>query len=299
MITNYHQHSRFSDGHGELSDFAEAGVAAGLAAMGFSDHAPLNIHTGWTMEAEVLDDYRSQIRALQAAYRGRIELYMGLELDYIAEDEVIAFQRDRVLSRGWDYVIGSIHYLGREPDGQYWSVDLSREVFERGLDSLYNGDARRYVDHYLSTLRDMARDGRCQVVGHMDYPKRFNDRGRYFSEEAVWYRGLIDETLRAIAAAGTILEVNAGGWRSPCRSAYPSPMVLRRACALGIPVTLSSDAHTTAQLTWGMARLEERARRAGYGQVMRLLGGRWQPVALESIVECGCADAPSPGKTKP
>lgn len=298
MITNYHQHSRFSDGKGEPAAYAEAGLAAGMAAMGFSDHAPLPIHTGWTMEPDLLGEYRSAVRALQSVHRGRLELYLGLEMDYVPEDEVIAFQRDRVLALGWDYIIGSIHYLGREHDGQYWSVDLSREVFERGLETIYGGDARRYCDHYLSAIRDMARDGRFQVVGHLDYPKRFNDAGRYFSQEAGWYRRMIDETLRAVAAAGIILEVNAGGWRSPCRSAYPAAFVLRRACKLGIPVTLSADAHTTAQLTWGVARLERRVRQAGYLQVTRLLGGRWQAVALEEALECGCIDSPSPKRIR-
>lgn len=280
MITNYHQHSDFSDGHGSLEDFARTGLAAGMAAMGFSDHAPLPFDTVWTIPLERLAAYRTEIDRLKAAYAGRLELYAGLELDYLPEDDIVAFQNRQVLAGGWDYVIGSMHYLGREPNGELWSVDVTRESFERGLETIYRGDVRRVCDAYYAAMRDLARDGRFDVVGHLDYTKRFNDRGRYYDDESAWYRRTMDETLRVFAARDVIMEVNAGGWRAPCRSAYPAPFILRRAYELGVRVTLSADAHRPEQVVADMGRLEARVRAAGYRSVTRLLGGQWRQVEL-------------------
>jgi histidinol-phosphatase (PHP family) len=294
MITNYHQHSHFSDGNGALEEYVQAGLRAGLAAMGFTDHAPVPFFTEWTMPVTRLPEYRSEIRRLQRVFGDRIELSMGLEMDYLPEADVIAFQKEKVLALGWDYVIGSIHYLGHEPDGQYWSVDVGRETLERGLQTIYGGDVRRYCDHYYATARDLARDGRFTIMGHFDYTKRFNDHGRYYSDEATWYRQMIDETLRVFAAQDIILEVNSGGWRSPCRSAYPAPFILRRACELGIRVTLDSDAHRPWQVAYGLSRALDRVRRAGYTQVARLLGGQWRLVPLAGMEEDRAAGLPDP-----
>jgi histidinol-phosphatase (PHP family) len=280
LITNYHQHSEYSDGHGSLEDFARVGLSAGMAAMGFSDHAPLPFDTVWTLPLARLAAYRAEIEVLKKSFAGRLELYAGLELDYLPEDDVVAFQNLRVLAGGWDYVIGSMHYLGREPDGELWSVDVTRESFERGLETIYGGDIRRACDAYYAAMRDLARDRRFDVVGHLDYTKRFNVAGRYYDDESVWYRRIMDETLRTIAARDVILEVNAGGWRAPCRAAYPAPFVLRRACELGVRVTLSADAHRPEQVVADMGRLSERVRAAGYTSVTRLLGGQWRQVEL-------------------
>ena len=296
MITNYHQHSAFSDGKGTLEDCANEALNAGLTALGFSDHAPLPFDTDWTMLLARLPEYRAEVRRLRAALRDRLEIYLGLEMDYLPEEPTIAFQRDRVLSLGWDYVIGSIHYLGREAGGELWSMDVNRETFERGLGEIYHGDVRAYCDHYYAAVRDLARDGRFTIMGHLDYTKRFNDGGRYYSDEAAWYRQMIDQTLGVLAQAGMILEVNTGGWRSPCREAYPAPFILRRARELGLDVTVNADAHAPGDVAVGLDRGLALVQAAGYRQVARLLNGQWRQVTIQEASECGCQDMPSPAR---
>jgi histidinol-phosphatase (PHP family) len=292
MITSYHQHSSFSDGKGTLEECANAAVTAGLAALGFSDHAPLPFETEWTMPLGRLGEYRSEIRRLDAALGDHLEVYLGLEMDYLPEAPVIAFQRDRVLFLGWDYLIGSIHYLGREVGGELWSMDLNRETFERGLSEIYRGDIRAYCDHYYATVRDLALDGRFTIIGHLDYTKRFNAGGRYYSDEAPWYRQMIDQTLVTLAGAGMILELNTGGWRSPRGEAYPAPFILRRAWELGLRVTVNADAHRPEDVALGLDRGLAMVRAAGYRQVARLLEGKWRQVTIQQAGESACHDMP-------
>jgi histidinol-phosphatase (PHP family) len=287
MITNYHQHSSFSDGKGSLEDCANAALKAGLTGLGFSDHAPLPFDTDWTMPLARLDEYRAEVRRLRSAFRGRLDICMGLEMDYLPDASTIAFQRDQVLSLGWDYVIGSIHYLGREVNGDLWSMDVNRETFERGLREIYGGDIRVYCDHYFATVRHLAADGRFTIMGHLDYCKRFNDGGRYYSGEDAWYHQMLDQTLGALAQAGMILELNTGGWRSPCQEAYPAPFVLRQAFEMGLRVTVNADAHTPADVARDLDQGLSLVKTAGFSQVARLLNGQWRQVAIQEAGECG------------
>jgi histidinol-phosphatase (PHP family) len=280
VITNYHQHSSFSDGQDTLEQSALAAVDAGMAAVGFSDHAPVPFPTDWTMPLARLGEYRAEAERLATVLEGRIEVTAGLEMDYLPDSAAIAFQNRHVLPVGWDTVIGAIHYLGREANGEWWPMDLDRPTFERGLSQIYGGEIRRLCDAYFATVRDMARDGRFRIVAHLDYTKRFNAQSRYYSDESAWYRGMVQETLRAIAAAGMILEVNSGGWRGSARSAYPAPFALRQAARMGIPITLSSDSHRPCDVDAGLARAADLARVAGYTAVMRRLGGRWKSIPL-------------------
>jgi histidinol-phosphatase (PHP family) len=292
MITSYHQHSAFSDGQGTLEDCAREALKAGLTALGFSDHAPLPFETDWTMPLGRMDEYRAEVSRLRAALRGRLEIYLGLEMDYLPEAPTIAFQSDQVLSLGWDYVIGSIHYLGHAACGELWSTDVNRETFERGLSEIYGGDIRAYCDHYYATVRDLARDGRFTIMGHLDYTKRFNDGGRYYSDEAAWYRQMIDQTLVALARAGMILEVNTGGWRGPRREAYPAPFILRRTHELGLRVTVNADAHRPEDVAMHLDRGLALVQAAGYRQVARLLDGQWRQVSIQDASDCGCQGMP-------
>jgi histidinol-phosphatase (PHP family) len=292
MITSYHQHSAFSDGKGTLEDCAREALKAGLTALGFSDHAPLPFETEWTMPLERLAEYRTEARRLRAELDGRLEIYLGLEMDYLPEAPTIAFQRDQVLSLDWDYVIGSIHYLGHEASGELWSTDVDRETFERGLGEIYGGDIRAHCDHYYATVRDLARDGRFIIMGHLDYTKRFNDGDRYYSDEATWYRQMIDQTLEALARAGMILEVNTGGWRSPRGEAYPAPFILGRAHEFGLRVTVNADAHRPEDVAMHLNRGLALVQAAGYRQVARLLDGQWRQVSIQEASDCGCQGMP-------
>jgi histidinol-phosphatase (PHP family) len=142
--SNYHTHSRYCDAKGEIEAYLEAALAAGLDSYGVSSHAPLPFDTGWTMRLADLPAYCAEVRRLQAAYRDRLPVFLGLELDYYPGLE--AFHRDAVLAQGLDYVVGSVHYVGHAGPGEPWCVDESDEVMREGIARSFGGDARRMVE---------------------------------------------------------------------------------------------------------------------------------------------------------
>ncbi len=81
--TNYHSHTHFCDGIMGPEAYAAEAFAQGLWAYGFSSHAPLPYPASWGMQPESLPMYLAQIARLQADYRGKLQLYAGLEVDYV------------------------------------------------------------------------------------------------------------------------------------------------------------------------------------------------------------------------
>ena len=85
-LTNYHSHSLYCDGRANMEDFIRFALSEGFTSYGFSSHAPLPFSTAWTMEWDAMDDYLAEFHRLKAKYAGQIELYIGLEIDYLNKE---------------------------------------------------------------------------------------------------------------------------------------------------------------------------------------------------------------------
>jgi histidinol-phosphatase (PHP family) len=275
---SYHNHPGYCDGSGTVADYAEAALAAGLTSLGVSCHAPVPFTTSWTMPAAAVPAYVAEVRATRVAYQGRLDLRLGMEVDYLHPDVAPAgdaFQAEVAFAQPLDYVVASVHFVGHDPDGAPWAIDHTAESFADQLTHIYQGDVRRLLEDYFVRVVAMARAaagwGRPVIVGHVDKVKMWNVGGRYFAEDAPWYLAAADEALAAIRAAGLVVEINTAGLPRAHGESYPGPRLLRRCHELGIPATISSDAHRPADLT---RRFDEAAAlliAAGY-RTMALLG---------------------------
>jgi len=272
--TNYHTHNRFCDGKGEIAEYVEAAVAAGLEALGISSHSPLVFPDESAMRAADLPAYCAEVERLRDANRGRLRVHLSLEFDYIPErlPELWAL----VAPFRFDHLIGSVHFVGLDTTGVPWAYDLTRRGFERGLRTLFGGDIRRLVGAYYERIRSLAAWGRVAIVGHIDRIKMWNRGSEYFNEDDVWYQQEVAATLRACAEAGVIIELNTTGWRHAARSPYPSPWILRRCLDLGIPLIVTTDAHTPSRITEFHPRAEALLREVGCSSLAVLRDGGWK-----------------------
>lgn len=281
-LTSYHNHLAYCDGSGTVVDYVDAALAANLESLGISCHAPVPFASDWNMPLASLPAYCAEVRAAQETYQGRLPIYLGVELDYIAPDIAprgAAFHQEKVLPHRLDYVVASVHYVGHDPDGVPWTIDYTAESFERQLTEVYRGDVRRLIRDYYRRVVAMAQAAPSWqlpvIVGHVDKVKMWNVAGRYFAEDESWYLAAVDGALQAIRASGLVVEVNTAGLRRAHGEPYPGPRVLRRCRELGIPVTVSSDAHQPADL---VARFDDAAailRDGGFTEVVALVDGNW------------------------
>jgi histidinol-phosphatase (PHP family) len=244
---NYHCHSRFDDGHGELEEYVQAALRKHLRTLGFAGHAPVPFRCDWTIPSPLLPEYLNTARRLQTAYRDRIELLVGLEVDYIPE--IISPSAARIRTLNLDFTVGSVHFLGRLADGELWTVDGPPEELERGVAESFNGDIRKTVEEYYRLVREMISKAAPDVIGHLDVIKKNNRNARYFSEDASWYRSSVMATLDAVVPSPCILEINTGGVvRGTSGALYPSEWILAECLKREIPLMINSDAHWPEQL---------------------------------------------------
>jgi histidinol-phosphatase (PHP family) len=247
---------------------------------GFSSHAPLPFESIWAMKHEALPKYVAEIRALQEKYRDDLQIYCGMEVDYIPGKT--GPKNKAILEAGLDYTIGSVHFVEWFPDGRGWEIDGSHQVFLDGLQGIFGGNVQKAVSRYFELTRQMIAEECPDVVGHIDKIKIQDEEGRLFSQQALWYQQEMRQTLQLIADAGAIIEVNTRGiYKKKTTETYPARWVLEEIHRLGIPITLNSDAHHPDEITACFADTARLLQSVGFRQVHILYDGAWKAVRFD------------------
>jgi histidinol-phosphatase (PHP family) len=247
--TNYHTHSNYCDGKATLREMVEFAVAHDFTALGFSGHCPLPFKN--TFSITDYEGYCNEVRALKAEYADRIEISLGLEMDYVPgmlEDFSSLIEQGKL-----EYTIGSVHLVPAtnmpQGDEDLWFIDGPRyERYDEGLFRLFGGDIRRGVRAYFHNENAMLERNRPTIVGHPDKIVMHN-RDRYFHEDEPWYRDLALETIHLIKELGLICEINTRGiYKGRHADFYPGKWLIQEMKQLRIPVIVSTDAHAPEDL---------------------------------------------------
>lgn len=277
-LTNYHSHSLFCDGRAALEDFVRFALSEGFTSYGFSSHAPLPFATAWTMEWNLMDDYLNEFSRLKEKYRDRIELYVGLEIDYLNEDSHAGIRRFRELPL--DYRIASVHLLPT-PAGETVDIDTTPDRFRVLTDTCFNGDLDAVVRLYYSHLERMVELGGFDIVGHADKMHYNAQCYRPGLLDEPWYDELVKTYFRHIADKGYQMEVNTKAF-AHTGVLYPNARYLKYLHGLGIRVQVNSDAHYPDLINSGRREALRLLREAGYTTVMEMHDGKWveMPIIL-------------------
>lgn len=274
---NHHTHSNFSDGNAAPEDYVLEALRLGFSTLGFSSHAPVPFKNTFALKEERMPDYRQAIRALQVKYAGRIEVYLGLEIDFIP-----GLTRDFDYYRnllGLDFVIGGIHLVNK--GDELWFIDGPNfETYDKGLKEVFHDDIRLGVKTYYESVCRMITMQKPEVVAHLDKIKMHN-QGRFFREDEAWYLKMVDETLEVVVQSGCIVELNSRGiYKKRCPDLFPSLEILKKLNRLKVPITFSTDAHAPGELNTGMDIMKSTALEAGYKEVCCLTNGKWEAVEI-------------------
>lgn len=278
--TNYHSHSLFCDGRANMEDFVRFALSQGFSSYGFSSHAPLPFPTAWTMEWDRMNDYLDEFRRLKFRYPD-IELYVGLEIDYLNAGHNPASSCFRRLPL--DYRIGSVHLL-YDDAGQVVDSDLPADRFCQMVDRHFDGDIERVVRAYYERSMQMIACGGFDIVGHADKIHYNADCYRPGLTDEGWYVDLVRRYFAEIARRGYQMEINTKAYRE-LGVFYPDVRHWSYLHSLGIPLQVNSDAHYPDRIAYGRAEALSALRRAGYTQVMELHQGCWMQIPLGVVGE--------------
>jgi histidinol-phosphatase (PHP family) len=152
-----HTHTVYCDGADDVETMCAAALKKGLVSIGFSSHAPIakktGIKTDWHLPDEKLDDYVETVLAAKKRWRGKLEVFLGLEVDYI---KGLCGPSDRdYQSLPLDYIIGSVHYVSPAESGERFTVDAPEEEFLTGFKNLFDGDGKALYNAYYDAYRNM------------------------------------------------------------------------------------------------------------------------------------------------
>ena len=242
MLTDYHVHLRpdeventperyFTRSNAER--YRETATERGIEELGVAEHIyrfrqALEVweHPFWrTYAVDDLDHYCAFVRE-------ETDLRLGIEADFIpGREDRMANLLDQ---REWDYVVGSIHFVGQE--------SLDTEEFSIWTKT---ASADQIWKRYFEMLAEAAQSGLFDILAHPDLVKVWG-KDRPMPEGDL--RRFYYPAMEVIADCDVALEVSTAGYRKPVGEIYPAPEFLEMAIDAGTPLALSSDAHVPEQL---------------------------------------------------
>lgn len=252
ILEDFHTHTNFSDGRNTPREMAEAALSLGMARLGISDHSYTSFDTEACMAKERIAEYREAVAALKEEYRGRLEIFCGIEQDFYSDFP----------AEGFDYVIGCVHFL--KLDGGYYCIDGKVETLREITERFYGGDPYGMVEEYFRAEARVVEKTRCDFIGHFDLIVKLNEKYRLFDTAHPRYVAAWQSAADALLETGKPFEINTGGIaRGYCSVPYPAPDILSYLADRGARFILSSDSHRTDTLCFGFAEQAEAAKAAG------------------------------------
>lgn len=270
-LADYHIHTpRCGHASGTMEQYVEQALSLGLAEIGFSDHLFLywlpreKREARLAMPEEQLPEYVESVLRLRERYP-QIPIRLGIEADYIAgrEDDL----RMALGDYPWDYVYGSVHFIGE------WGFDDPKHV-----DRYANEDIDALYRRYFELVKRGAASGIFDVMAHLDLVKKFGHRAK--ADPTPLYR----EVAAALAQAGVAVEVSTAGLRKPVGEIYPGPDLLAECARQEVPVSMASDSHSPGEVGKDYDRALAALAAAGYREVARFQGRRRTAISLDGIV---------------
>ena len=255
---------------GYIDRYVECAAERGVTELGFTEHFYRCVESadvlGPWWEAEPDPDLRAGMTAMIEAERNlSLERYvevvldakgrglpvkLGLEVDFQpgTEEAVLEMLADYP----FDYLIGSIHWIGAWPFDRH---DVDAEFRRRGV--------RRVYEQYFELETALAASGMVDVLAHVDVIKR----NGYRPDEPI--DDLYEAVVSAAVSSGTSIEISSAGLGRAAAEVYPAPKLLRMFHDAGTQITLASDAHAPEAAAWGHDEVVAAARAAGYSHHLR------------------------------
>lgn len=184
---NYHSHTkRCGHAGGEDEAYVQAAIQQGYQRMGFSDHAPYvnGYDPQERMKVEELEEYIKSIEYLQKKYQDQIEIFKGLEIEWIPE-RVEELKKYRQM---FDYII-----LGEHT----YTLDIENYFYDHVSDD----DILLYANMVVQACDAHIAD----IIAH---PDLFMYGKKEFNEACVQASHMI---VQAAVRNDIILEVNLNG----------------------------------------------------------------------------------------
>ena len=266
MLANFHTHTVFCDGKNTVDELVRAALEKGFSALGFTGHGVTDFDKSSCLKNE--DEYIAAVLRAKERYRGKIDVYLGVE-----EDAFAPVCRDK-----YEYVIGSCHYF--KLDGAYYPIDDGIESWKKCV-ALFEGNAERLAEEYYRAFCGYILQRKPNIIGHFDLITKYEEKSESLFLKNEKYFEIAEKYLQQALKAECIFEVNTGAiFRGYRTSPYPHERLLYSILKGGGRVILSSDAHVASGLDFYFTETEKLLKEIGFSCVYTLKNGRFEKVNL-------------------
>jgi len=237
----------------------KAAIQRGGDSLGFSEHSFVPFDPDWSMSLEDTPKYINEINRLKGKYEGRIEVFLGLEMDYFTD----------ALPEGLDYVLGVSHHV--EKNGKFITVDGSAEHIMQVCHEHFEGDYYSMAERYFATISNLVQKTKADIVGHFDLIAKRNIDSCMFDEMHPRYVDAAIDAMESVLKHCTLFEINTGAMQRLNKpEPYPSVYLLKELQKRGGEVIISSDSHSAESLFFKFDEMRELAKACGFKYAKRL-----------------------------
>ena len=248
-----HTHTQFCP-HGSreaTEQFIERAIALGFETYSLTEHPPLprsfidpTPDQSCGMRWEDLEPYLLHAQELKKRYADRIEIRVGLEVDYLPDHQPDVRSMLDTYGPHLDDALLSVHFL--EGKGGWRCVDLSPEDFQEGLIDPYGSVEAVHQAYWATVKQAVAADlgsHKPRRMSHLSLAHKF--QLKHPLKNPLLCRPQVLEILELIRERGMELDLDAAGLFKPdCREIYPAPWIMAEAVKRGIPFVYGSDTHS-------------------------------------------------------
>ncbi|MCF8111803.1 MAG: histidinol-phosphatase [Desulfobacteraceae bacterium] len=247
-MIDYHVHTMLCNhARGTMEQYIDHAVGSGLEEICFLEHLTLN-ESGrhLSLTPDELPLYYYSARRLQAACRGKINIKVGLEIDFIPELWDLA--QTKAEQFDFDVIGASVHFIKNQ------NLVSPKTANKHKPDN-------SFYESYLDLLDAMLDCSFIDVICHIDVVKKFS------AIPPGWFYERLQALIDKIAEKKKTLEINTSGLRHPVEEIYPRPDLLKQCRKKNIRVCPGSDAHLPEQVGRDFAHAETILKQAGYTSV--------------------------------
>ncbi len=240
MLYNYHTHTCFCDGENTAEEMVQKAIELNISELGFSGHSYTEFDKSYCMTLEGTELYKEEITALKSKYKNKIKILLGTECDYLSD----------ISLEDYDYVIGSVHYIKK--NGEYFSIDDSKEDLIKSVNHYYGGDYYSFIEDYYSLIADVYNKTKCDIIGHFDLVTKYNTDSALFDTNHPRYIAAWKKAADALIKTPAVVEINTHAVASGyTKGPYPAKEIIDYFKSGGKKMIYSSDCHNKDHLLFG------------------------------------------------
>jgi len=257
---------------GTLREILEAAYQVGYIVFGVAEHMPRvearylypsEIERGWSTHTleETFDRYAHVVAQLADEFADRLVVLRGFEIEVVPEDRYPDLVRGYRERYGFDYIVGSVHFLhGAALDG------YSEQSFDAMMAGV--GGMEAVAVQYYHKVAEMAQAVRPEVIAHLDLVRLKATRlGLAEQVATARVRQAVEHALEAIRSVGARVEVNTSALRKGLDQPYPADWIVQMGARMGMRFCIGDDSHRPAQVGFGLEQARLHLLRNGVREV--------------------------------